>query len=554
MAQIDVLIGDFDAMQQKYWRAWRQAQEASADLLVLPELATTGYPPRDLLLSAPFVAQSLRLLDTMAEWTAQGPAILLGAALPNPGFGQDLFNAGVLLQGGRRAGEAHKTLLPVYDVFDEARYFEPASHRAPIAFGRERLGVTICEDLWVDAVPTLYAKARYEVDPCAELARAGASLFVNLSASPFAIGKAEIRRALVTETARRHGTWMVYLNQVGAHDDLLFDGHSLVVDPRGRVVRRLARFAEDFAVVEVCTDSPLETQPPSAPAETARLDSAKETQEVYDALVLGIRGYVHKTGFRAAVVGLSGGIDSAVVAALACAALGPENVHGYALPTRYSSHHALEDAKLLASNLGMPLEVLPVEGPFCAVLEQLEPTFGNLPPDLAEENIQARLRGVALMAIANKFGRLLLSTSNKSEAAVGYSTLYGDMCGALAPIGDVTKGRVYALAHHINAGRERIPARSITKAPSAELRPNQTDQDTLPPYDEVDAVVEAFVERGSPVGHIVAETGIPTERVEAIVRMIRLSEYKRRQAPPILRITHKAFGPGRRMPLAARGQ
>jgi NAD+ synthetase len=445
-------------------------------------------------------------------------------------------------------GRVYKTLLPTYDVFDEDRYFEPAESRRCIEFGRIPIGVSICEDIW--ASPEHWTKVRYPVDPSAELASMGARLLINISASPWSVGKAALRRRIVGDTARSLGLYTLYVNQVGGHDELIFDGHSIAVDPKGHVFHRMASFAEDFAVVTVPECALLDDAEVETPA--APWIDAPWQQEIHEALVLGLRDYVRKSGHTQVVLGLSGGIDSALTAVIAADALGPENVWGVALPTRYSSEHSVEDARKLADNLGIRFDVLPIDRAFQALLDQMAPLFGGADGGLAEENLQARIRGMTLMALSNQFGHLVLATGNKSELAVGYCTLYGDMCGALSVIGDVTKTRVYGIAHWLNHHRERIPERTLTKPPSAELRPDQTDQDTLPPYDILDPIVEAHVENYEPAESIAQQRGIDIDTVRRILRLIQNSEYKRRQAAPVLKVTAKAFGMGRRMPIVAR--
>ena len=536
LAQLNFTVGAFDEIFARVAGAAAEARAAGADLLVLSELATTGYPPRDLLNHAGFVDGALAVRDRIAGLSDAQLGILIGTIEPNPaGDGKPLFNTATLCHEGRIAAVHRKTLLPTYDVFDEDRYFEPGMSVEPMVFKGVRLGVTVCEEIWNDA--TFWPQRLYARDPIAELADAGADVFVNISSSPFTMGKAALRREMIRQHAIRHRRPFLYLNQTGGNDELIFDGHSTAFDADGTLLARTRDFAEDFIVVD-----------PHGTRSDLREVSASREEEAWKALCLGLRDYTAKCGFRDVVLGLSGGIDSAVTAALAADALGPAHVTGVAMPTRYSSDHSLRDAAQVARNLGIAYHVLPIDGIFQEYLDVLK---GTLPAsDVAEQNLQARARGAVLMAFSNTLGSMLLSTGNKSELAVGYCTLYGDMCGGLAVISDVPKTLVYDLARYVNREREIIPLSSLTKAPSAELRPDQTDQDTLPPYEIIDRVVEAYIERDQDVGTIV-RSGIDRDVVEDIVRRITLNEYKRRQAAPGLKITSKAFGVGRRFPIAA---
>ncbi len=536
LAQLNFTVGAFDAILARVAGAAAEARAAGADLLVLSELATTGYPPRDLLNHASFIDGALTVRDRIAGLSDTQLGILIGTIEPNPaGDGKPLFNTATLCHQGRIVAVHRKTLLPTYDVFDEDRYFEPGMSVEPMVFKGVRLGVTVCEEIWNDA--TFWPQRLYARDPIADLADAGADVFVNISSSPFTMGKAALRREMIRQHAIRHRRPFLYLNQTGGNDELIFDGHSTAFDADGTLLARARDFAEDFIVVD-----------PHGTRSELREVSASREEEAWKALCLGLRDYTAKCGFRDVVLGLSGGIDSAVTAALAADALGPAHVTGVAMPTRYSSDHSLRDAAQVARNLGIAYHVLPIDDVFQQYLNVLK---GTLPAsDIAEQNLQARTRGAVLMAFSNTLGSMLLSTGNKSELAVGYCTLYGDMCGGLAVISDVPKTLVYDLARYVNREREIIPLSSLTKAPSAELRPDQTDQDTLPPYDVIDRVVEAYIERDQDVGTIV-RSGIDPDVVEDIVRRITLNEYKRRQAAPGLKITSKAFGVGRRFPIAA---
>jgi len=539
LAQLNLTVGAFEANFLKIADAARRGREAGADLLVLSELATTGYPPRDLLNHSGFIDANLAQRDRIAALSDHALGILVGCVERNPaGGGKPLFNTAVLCHEGRIVARHAKTLLPTYDVFDEDRYFEPGTSTIPMTFKGVRLGVTVCEEVWNDA--TFWARQLYPRDPIADLAAAGIDLFVNISSSPFTMGKAALRRDMVRQQAIKHGRPFIYLNQVGGNDELIFDGHSLALDATGALVGRTRDFAEDFLIVDL---------PGERVATLADVSTSRE-QEAWKALTLGLRDYTRKCGFTSVVLGLSGGIDSALTAALAADALGPSQVTGVAMPTRYSSQHSLDDAEALARNLGIGYRVVSIDGVFQSYLDALRPALpGSL--GVAEENIQARIRGATLMAFSNTEGAMLLSTGNKSELAVGYCTLYGDMCGGLAVISDVPKTLVYDLARYVNREREVIPRSSLTKAPSAELRPNQTDQDTLPPYDVIDRVIEGYIERDLDLASIVA-SGIDRAVAEDIVGRIDRNEYKRRQAAPGLKITSKAFGVGRRYPIAAR--
>jgi NAD+ synthase (glutamine-hydrolysing) len=544
LAQLDYTVGDFEANFEKIRAAIGAAAEAGAGLAVFTEMATTGYPPRDLLNHPRFIDRNLELLDRVAALSTAELAILIGFVDRNTsGVGKPLHNAVAFCRDGRVAERRYKVLLPTYDVFDEDRYFEPGRQVAPIDWKGIRLGVTICEDLWNDA--DFWPTRLYHRDPVCELADQAASVLINVSASPFTLGKAGLRRRMVQQEAAKHRLPFFYLNQVGGNDELVFDGHSIGIDASGREVARARDFAEDFLVIE--------TGPTGAPAPPSglRAVSTSDDEAAYAALVMGLRDYARKCGFSSAVIGLSGGIDSALTACLAAAALGSDRVHGVAMPSRYSSPHSLTDAAALARNLGIRYQVIPIDAVFQAYLDTLAEAFGGLPPDSAEENLQARARGAVLMALSNKFGHLLLSTGNKSELAVGYCTLYGDMCGGLAVINDVPKTLVYRLARFANRNRELIPDSTLTKPPSAELRSDQRDTDTLPPYDVLDQILEAYVERDEDPDTI-CRRGFDPAVVADVIRRIDASEYKRRQAPPGIKISSKAFGVGRRYPMAAR--
>ncbi len=544
IAQLDLTVGAFGSNLDKIRDAVIGARTEQADLIVFSELATIGYPPHDLLDRPDFVDRNLEQLERIAALSGDGLGILVGFADRNTsGRGKPLRNAAALCVDGRVVDRCNKCLLPTYDVFDEARYFEPGGDVRVLHFKGVRLGVSVCEDVWAD--PDLDGRSLYHRDPVMELLDRGADILINVSASPFELGKAAQRRDLIRRYAAQSGRFFVYVNQVGGNDELVFDGHSIVVDPGGGVVVRARDFAEDLLVYDV---------PPSGGAVMTgelRPVAESEEEEALKALELGLRDYLAKTGFERVVLGLSGGIDSALTAAVASRALGPDRVLGVALPTRYSSQASLTDAEELASNLGIEFRLIFIDGVFQTYLDTLQPAFEGRPQDVTEENIQARIRGAVLMALSNKLGCMLLATGNKSELAVGYATLYGDMCGGLAVLADVPKTLVYRLARHLNADTEVIPTSILNKAPSAELRPDQTDQDSLPPYDVLDRVVREYVERNLSVDEIV-ELGLDRVDVERVVGLINRSEYKRRQAAPGIKITSKAFGIGRRYPIAAR--
>jgi len=535
LAQINTTVGDLAGNEEKILAAYHRAVTAGVDLVVFPELATTGYPPRDLLLRPRFVDENLAVLDRLAA-AAGKTGMMVGYVGRNPRDpGRAVTNSVGLLLEGRLAASRTKTLLPTYDVFDEDRYFEPATENAPVQFKDTKTGLTICEDVWNDE--DYWDERRYRRNPAAELAKAGAKILLNSSASPWHLGENRARRGMLSQLSAKTHCPVVYCNLVGGNDELIFDGGSLVFDAQGRLLAQGKRFEEDLLVVDLDAATPID--PPEPP----------EEEQVFRALTLGLRDYLVKCGFKSAVLGLSGGIDSAVTACIAVAALGKERVHGVSLPSEFSSPGSLEDARTLAQNLGIHHEVIPIQPPFTAVKAQLRGVFAGRPEDTTEENIQARLRGVVLMALSNKFGSLLLTTGNKSELAVGYCTLYGDMCGGLAVIADVPKTLIYRIARWINRERELIPEASITKPPSAELRPGQTDQDSLPPYEVLDQILEEYVVRLKTPAEIIA-AGIPETEVRRVVRLIDLSEYKRRQAAPGLKVTTKAFGIGRRIPIA----
>lgn len=535
LVQFNPTVGDVTGNAARILGAVARAKEAGAELVIFPELALVGYPPRDLLYRQEMLQAVERVLQEEIAPASQEIGIILGAPVKEDG---KLYNAALLFAGGRLAGRQDKTLLPTYDVFDETRYFKPAAARRPVVFRGETIGLTVCEDVWNDK--DYWQRQIYEVDPVAELVAQGATLLVNISASPYHYGKRGLRADMLAHTARKYQRPLVYVNQVGGNDELIFDGSSLVLTEHGTVACEGRGFAEDFAVIDTAA-----LPPGRSPGEVT-----EDISCVYEALVLGTRDYFRKTGFKRAVVGLSGGIDSSVVAALGAHALGPKNVLGVAMPSRYSSPESLRDAETLARNLGIGWRVIPIETIFAAYLQTLNPN-GTPRLDIAEENIQARIRGNILMFISNREGRLVLSTGNKSELAVGYCTLYGDMCGGLSVLSDVPKTMVYELARYINRERELIPASVFTKPPSAELRPDQRDEDSLPPYGVLDPILRAYIEENLSAEEIEARGFDPT-LVREIIRRVDRAEFKRRQAAPGLKVTTKAFGMGRRFPVAWR--
>ncbi len=537
LAQLNTTVGDIAGNQEKIADAYRRAAAAGADLVLFPELSTTGYPPRDLLLRPRFVEDNLAALERLAASSAETGMVVGFVGRNERRPGREVTNAVALLHGGRVLATRSKTLLPTYDVFDEDRYFEPAAETQPVEFKGHKLGLTICEDVWNDE--DYWDERRYRRNPAVELAQAGATLLLNCSASPWHLGKTRARREMLSQLAVKTRCPVAYCNLVGGNDELIFDGASTLHDARGRLLAEGKRFDSDLVMAELGLEPPGESSAPP------------DEEQVYRALALGLRDYVRKCGFQSVVLGLSGGIDSALTACLAVEALGAAHVRGVSLPSQYSSQGSLDDARALASNLGIRYDVIPIQAPFVSVKDQLKDVFAGRAEDIAEENIQARLRGVILMALSNKFGALLLTTGNKSEVAVGYCTLYGDMCGGLAVIADVPKTMVYRVSRWVNRQREIIPEASIAKPPSAELRPNQTDQDSLPPYEILDRILEEYVVCLRTPAQIVAG-GVPEADVRRVVRLIDSSEYKRRQAAPGLKVTTKAFGMGRRVPIAQR--
>ena len=556
LAQINPTVGDFTGNLDKIVAVSRRAAEQGARLAVFSELAICGYPPADFLEKPSFLARCRTAVDELAGRTREfSTAVLAGVALPvpagsgNPGAPTDrsssagwkpAVNAAVLLDRGQLLLEQHKRLLPFYDVFDEQRYFSAAHSQKVIELDGVRLGITICEDAWNDK--TFWPRRLYSIDPMEEIKAQHPAMHINLSSSPFWHGKREVRRQMLAAIARRDGIPVLLSNQVGGDDSLIFDGSSLALSSRGELIAQAASFEEDLVIVDPCHASPI-VEPAS-----------DDTEAAYRALVLGTRDYVRKCGFRKVIVGLSGGIDSALVAAIATEALGAENVLCVGMPSPYSSQGSIDDSRRLAANLGIRFDVLSITELFRGFTHTLEPLFAGMAEDITEENIQPRIRGTLLMALSNKLGALVLTTGNKSEMAVGYCTLYGDMVGALAVIGDLVKTRVYAVCRWLNRETEIIPPAILEKPPSAELRPGQMDTDSLPPYEILDPILEAYVERYETPERIAAAHGYPLELVRQVVRLVERSEYKRQQAAPVLKVTSKSFGMGRRFPIAVKVQ
>lgn len=553
LLQLNSTIGDFTANCQKLLTGYKTACGRGAEFVLAPELFLCGYPPRDLLLRADFIDANLAALTETAKNIGNVP-LCVGYVDQNPDRpGRALRNSAAILHQGRIVWRTHKCLLPTYDVFDEDRYFEPAKNITPFEFNGHKLGITICEDIWNDQ--DFWPERLYRRDPVKDLIAQGVEAIVNVSASPWHDGKERIRLEMFQRLARDEGVPLAYVNLIGANDELIFDGHSAVLNHRGELLALGKGFAEDILVAELefgrrgRNEADIGEQPEIVHTVSTGFDFPAREQQLFSALSLGVRDYVNKCGFKSAIVGLSGGIDSALVAVLAADALGPDKVMGVSMPARYSSKGSLSDAEILARNLGIRYEVLPIEPAFLSVEKQLEKVFKETKPNEAEENIQSRLRGVTLMALSNKFGALVLTTGNKSEMAVGYCTLYGDMCGALAPLADVFKMDVYRISRWVNREREIIPAASITKPPSAELRPGQKDQDSLPPYETLDRLLQAYVVQDLSKAEIIAR-GFDAAIVNDIINKITFSEYKRRQAAPGLKVSPRAFGIGRRIPIA----
>jgi len=547
IAQINPTIGDLAGNASQILQFAQQAQQQNVSLLLTPELSLCGYPPKDLLLNVSFIEEMAATIEQLARDLPQNMAALVGCVQINDkshqSGGKTLFNSAALLHQGKVEQVFHKRLLPNYDVFDEHRYFEPGLQINSFSFSSLKIGVTICEDFWNDE--DFWGKRSYTSNPIADLAALNVDLIVNLSASPYSAAKPHLRESMLRHAAIRHQKPIVYANQVGANDDLIFDGCSVGFNRKGEVICRAKAFETDLLVLDF--DENLRDLQPSVIASVPE----NENEEIWKALVLGVRDYTRKCGFTKVVIGLSGGVDSALVAQIAASALGKENVLAVLMPSPYSSDHSVQDALLLAKNLGIQTQTLPIGELMAGYDTTLEPLFANTSFGLAEENIQSRIRGNLLMAIANKFGYLLLSTGNKSEMAVGYCTLYGDMNGGLAAIADVPKTRVYSICNWLNRNTEIIPKNILTKPPSAELKPGQVDADSLPPYDVLDDILQKSIHNYQSAAQIVA-AGHDKATVTRILALVARSEFKRRQAPPGLKITDRAFGTGWRMPIANR--
>jgi NAD+ synthase/NAD+ synthase (glutamine-hydrolysing) len=541
LGQINPTIGDFSGNSKKIIESARQALDLGAQMALFPELAVCGYPPRDLLEKPAFVERSQQVVNEIARAVPQITVICGFVSPAKVETGKSVMNSAAVLRDGSVQFVQSKMLLPTYDVFDESRYFDPAESQKLFPFCGRQFALTICEDAWNDK--HFWPRRLYRVDPVDELLRAGGNMVLNISASPFHLGKREVRRQMLETVARDNNVPVLFVNQVGGNDSLVFDGSSMVIAPDGHIVAQGKSFAEDLVLFD---------------SETMQGDMHEQVTpgvpSAYAALVLGTRDYVRKCGFSKVVIGLSGGIDSALTAAIAVDALGKENVTGVAMPSQYSSEHSIKDARELACKLGIRFEVVPIGPIFDGYRKALAPLFAGTPENVAEENLQSRIRGNILMAFSNKFGELVLTTGNKSEVGVGYCTLYGDMVGGLGVISDVPKTMVYSLSRYVNSLKPVIPQSTIDKPPSAELRPGQMDSDTLPPYEVLDNILEDYVEDYRTAEQIAADRGYDVRLVRDVVRMIERSEYKRQQAAPGLKITPKAFGFGRRFPIAQKSE
>jgi len=544
IAQLNPHIGNFEKNITAITNKIKEAKEKNADLVIFPEFSVPGYPPLDLLERKSFIDRCKQAVIEIAK-QCNNIAAIVGSPSLNPAkTGKNLLNTAYLLSEGQIIFSVNKTLLPTYDIFDEYRHFESNTKFNIVNFKGKKIAITICEDLW-DQQPSendFERNSIYNISPIKELSLQNPDFIINIAASPFTYSGIETKRNIFTSQAKKFNTPIIFVNQVGAQTELIFEGGSLVVNPEGKIVEQLKYFEEDFKIIdseEIITRSPLP------------IIKNNITEHIYHALVMGLHDYFNKMNFGKAILGLSGGIDSAVSLAIASEALGRKNVKAILLPSRYSSEHSITDAVSLADNLQIDYNIVPIEPMFKDFKQSLEPLFRNLPDNTTEENIQARIRGVLLMAVSNKFGHILLNTSNKSEAAVGYGTLYGDMTGGLSVLGDVFKSEVYRLAHFINRNKEIIPENTISKPPSAELKQNQKDTDSLPDYEILDRILFLYIEKQISPDEI-TKKGFDKKLVRKIIHLVDLSEYKRYQAPPILRISAKAFGAGRRIPLVAR--
>jgi len=551
LAQINPTVGAFEQNVKKICRFINTAKKKGADLIVFPEMCIVGYPPKDLLELSGFVDSNLKALEEVRN-NVTGISAIVGFVDRNAGQrGKNLYNAAAYINNKEIVSRHYKSLLPTYDVFDEDRYFEPAHSISLAKISGRKSGISICEDAW--GANIIWHGKIHHKDPVESMIRQGAEIIINISASPFTIGKQDERLKMLTSHAKKYNVPIVFVNQIGGNDDLVFDGNSLVINKKGVIVDRALSFEEDLLMVEFKGPdiSAGDSKPGSVGKRTQAGAGEDEIESVFKALVLGTRDYVRKCGFKKAVIGLSGGIDSAVTAVIAARALGKGKVLGVTMPSGFSSKGSVKDSKALAKRLGIAFENIPIKSVYNAYTRTLSDMFTGLPFDVTEENLQARIRGKILMAISNKHGYLVLTTGNKSELAVGYCTLYGDMCGGLAVISDIPKTMVYDIAEYINRRKEVIPIHTIEKPPSAELRPDQKDQDSLPPYDILDGVLKAYVEESRDIDDIIGR-GFNEALVKDIIKKVDTNEYKRKQAAPGLKVTSKAFGTGRRMPLAQR--
>ncbi len=549
LAQINPTVGAFKQNVSKICRFINVAKKRGADLVVFPEMCIVGYPPRDLLEISGFVDSNLKALEEVKN-NVIGISVIVGFVDRNLAErGKPLYNAAAHICNKNIISKHYKSLLPTYDVFDEDRYFEPTHDISMAMISGKRFGISICEDTW--GIDAIWPRTIYHKNPVQSMIKQGAEIIINISASPFTIGKQSVRLKMLTDHAERHKVPLIYVNQVGGNDDLVFDGNSLVINKKGVIVCEASAFEEDLLTVEFRDSdvSVVEDKLTSVRRRSQIVVSENEIDSVYKALIMGTRDYVKKCGFKKVVIGLSGGIDSAVTAVIAVKALGKDKVLGVTMPSNFSSKGSITDSKKLAKKLGIGCKIVPIKSIYNAYMKTMSGIFSRLPFDVTEENLQARIRGKILMAISNKYGYMVLTTGNKSELAIGYCTLYGDMCGGLAVISDIPKTMVYDLARYINRRKEIIPKSTIEKPPSAELRPNQKDQDSLPPYDILDGILKAYVEESKDVNDIVA-LGYDESLVRDIIKKVDKNEYKRKQAAPGLKVTTKAFGTGRRMPLA----
>lgn len=543
LAQLNYHIGNFESNTEKIISAIEKSKKENVDLVVFSELAICGYPPKDLLERKDFIERTQDALQKVAEACTDIAAVVGGPSINPNTKGKNLYNSAFFISNGKVESIHNKTLLPNYDIFDEYRYFEPNTEFSLVEYKGKKIAITVCEDLW-EKQPTdnNFAKSElYTISPMEELNKLNPDFVVNIAASPFSYNQKDLRTNILKSNTERYNLPIIYVNQIGAHTELIFDGDSMVLNSKGDVACRLKYFEEDYQVVDM-------NEIENKALESAEVDYI---EKIHDALVLGLKDYFGKMGFKQATLGLSGGIDSAVTVVLAERALGKENVRVLLMPSEFSSDHSIKDAVDLAENLGIEYEIVNIQEIFSEFQKALKPSFGDLPFNVAEENIQARIRGTLVMGLSNKFGHILLNTSNKSEAAVGYGTLYGDMNGGLSVLGDVYKTDVFKMAWFMNKDKEIIPVNTIVKPPSAELRPDQKDSDSLPDYDVLDGILYRYIEKNMSSKEIIAD-GFEKQTVEKAIRLVNMNEYKRFQTPPILRVSSKAFGFGRKIPLVAK--